>query len=100
MEGKSGLETVLLLVRRTPLPADVKLGELIGPQPRLPLADPLELALLKLDRGQKVERGETDDRRGLRQRAQKIDDPLLELVSRLQRHFEVIRVVRFAHQGD
>jgi hypothetical protein len=100
MEGKSGLETVLLLVRRTPLPADVHLGELIGKQPRLPLADPLELALLNLDRGQTVERGQGDDRRGLRQRAQKIDDALVELVARLQGHFEMIRAVRFAHQGD
>jgi serine/threonine protein kinase len=100
MEGKSGLETVLLLVRRTPLPADVNLSELIGTQPRLPLADPLELALLNLDRGQTVERAQEDDRRGPRQKAQKIDDPLLELVARLQGHFEMIRAVRFAHQGD
>jgi len=28
-----------------------------------------------------------------------IDDPLVQLLGRLRGHFEVIRAVRFAHQG-
>jgi hypothetical protein len=29
-----------------------------------------------------------------------IDEPLLALMERLRQHFEMIRAVRFAHQGD
>jgi hypothetical protein len=99
VEGKSGLETVLLLARRTPLPPEVPLGRLIGEQPRLPLADPFELAVLSLDARQQAEYV-VNDHREVGRRAQKIDDPLLALMGRLQEHFEMIRAVRFAHQGD
>jgi predicted Ser/Thr protein kinase len=99
VEGPSGLETVLLLAGRTPLPPEVSLGRLIGKPPRLPLADPLELAVLSLDARQKVEYA-INDHRGVGSRAQKIDDPLLALMDRLQEHFEMIRAVRFAHRGD
>src|SRR5262249_55345595 len=49
-DDKEGLETVLLLARRTPLPADRRLVKLIGEVPSSKLNDPHELALLSLDR--------------------------------------------------
>jgi hypothetical protein len=38
--------------------------------------------------------------RGPSQDAEEIDDPLLQLMDRLRPHFQGIRAVRFAHQGD
>jgi hypothetical protein len=48
---RGGMETVLLLARRTPLAADVRLGPLIGtvPPPRMRHRD--ELVVLRLDPG-------------------------------------------------
>src|SRR6185369_5269669 len=42
IEGAGGLETILLLARREPLPAGVKFNELFVGLPRAPLPDPRE----------------------------------------------------------
>ncbi len=44
MKGPGGLETVLLLVRRTPLPPGIDLAASIGPLSPSPLRNPLEVA--------------------------------------------------------
>ena len=62
--------------------------------------DPLELAVRGFDAGQPVDFIRLDRHRGLEQEAAEIDDPLLRLMGRLQPHFEVVRAVRFAHEGD
>src|SRR5262249_18011130 len=54
MAGKSGLDTILLLARRDPLPADVNLAQLIGKAPVTRLRDPLEFAIRGGDEGQPV----------------------------------------------
>src|SRR5262249_20941923 len=49
LDKKSGLETVLLLARPTPLPPDVPLARLIGTPAPVPLRHPLELAVRGFD---------------------------------------------------
>jgi serine/threonine-protein kinase len=99
LDAQDGLETVLLLARRTPLSAEVHLADLIGRLPPAPLRHPGELAVRGFDRGQPVDSLNLGQNRGIDKEAAAIDDPLLGLMQRLQEHFEVIRAVRFAHQG-
>ena len=47
MNGAGGLETALLLARRTPLPPDVDLAGLVGTLHRSPLGDPRERSVWK-----------------------------------------------------
>jgi serine/threonine-protein kinase len=99
LDEHDGLETVLLLARRTPLPGDVKLAEVVGKMPVVPLGHPAEVAVRGFDPGgglTEINRGEY---RGFQKGADDIDDPLLKLMGRLRRHFEMVRAVRFAHQG-
>jgi hypothetical protein len=98
-DDKEGLETVLLLVRRTPLPADQSLRKLIGEVPSAKLNDPHELALLSLDRSQAVGKIAISENRGIKKKAEEIDAPMLQLMGRLRDEFELIRAVRFAHRG-
>ena len=55
MKGPGGLETALLLVRRTPLPPSVDLAASIGPLPPSPLRNELEVAKRGFDEGQPIE---------------------------------------------
>jgi hypothetical protein len=97
--GKSGLDTVLLLARKGPLPDDVPLADLVGPLPATKYHAPHEWA---------VRGGDGDEppgtinlgNRGPEDEAEKIDDPLLQVMGRLRPHFEAMRAVRFAHEGN
>jgi hypothetical protein len=101
LNGPSGLETALLLVRRTPLPPDTDLVGLIGRLPSSPLRDPEERAVFFFDSGQQpVEAMDRGEHRGLGEVAKQIDDPLLQLLDRLRPHFELARAVRFAYRGE
>ena len=97
MEGPSGMETILLLARRTPLPKDVKLAELIGELKPTRIDNPREVVVQGIERGQVKQQRELF-RRSARE-ARIIDADLLQLLGRLKPHFELIRAVRFAHQG-
>jgi serine/threonine-protein kinase len=98
IEGSGGLETVLLLARRTPLPADVKLAEVLGRIPPAPLGPDLgEVVMRGFDREQPSVSEDMHRRPG--KQKQDIDDALLHLMGRLRPHFETIRAVQFAHQG-
>jgi hypothetical protein len=99
MQGPSGLETALLLVRRTPVPAETKLADLIGVPPPAPLRDELELAVRGFDPGQPTAALQRGTNRGLAKEAEQIDEPLLQLLERLRPHFELIRAVRFAYKA-
>jgi hypothetical protein len=102
MRGPGGLETAVLLVRASPLPVGTNLAALIDSLPPVPLGDPHEFSVRGCNTGQSVEamnRGE-HRLRGLGTDAQRIDDPLLQLMRRLRPHFDVIRAVRFAYQGE
>jgi predicted Ser/Thr protein kinase len=97
MEGPRGLETVLLLARREPLPADVKLSVLVpGLQPA-PFDNPKEVVVRGRDRGQKVPDEVSLFRRPAK-KAREVDESLLKLMEKLDPHFETIRAVRFAHE--
>jgi hypothetical protein len=98
MKGPSGLESILLLARKTPLPVDVDLREVLGrsPLPVAPLDNPNEVVVRGLDGDQAV--AEVDLFRRPSAKQAEIDDPLLRLLQRCEPHFEMIRAVRFAHQ--
>jgi hypothetical protein len=96
--GKSGLDTILLLARRTPLPADYGLAEVVGRLPPTRAQSPLEWALRGCDRGEEVGSLNRGDNRAPEEEAARIDDPLLRLMDKLGEQFEVLRAVRFAHE--
>jgi hypothetical protein len=100
MEGKSGLETILLLARREPLGREVKLGQVIGRLPPAPFAHPQEVVVRGFDHGQPVDALYVGLNRGGGKEAQEMDHPLLQSMERLREHFDLVRAVRFAHQGD
>jgi hypothetical protein len=101
MGGKSGLDTILLVARRTPLPAEVSLGRVLGKLPATPFHHPQEWALLRgLDAGDEGGLQRAGAHRDPEDEAGEIDHPVVRVMSRLREHFEVIRAVRFAHQGE
>jgi serine/threonine protein kinase len=100
MAGPPGLETALLLVRSTPLPPKIDLAALIGRLPASPLRDPREVAVRGFDPGQPVGALDRGMHRGLAAEAERIDEPLLQVMEKLRPHFDVIRAVRFAYRGE
>jgi hypothetical protein len=102
MTGPGGLETVLLLARRTALPAGTDLAKLAGPLAPSPLRDVREVARGGFDEGQPIEALGAGQHRGIAAEASKIDEPLLKLMERLrtQGQFDVIKPVRFAYRGE
>jgi hypothetical protein len=100
MEGPSGLETALLLARTTPLPKTTDLARLVGRLPPAPLRDPRELAVRGFDPGQPPRSIERGLFRGLGKEAERVDEPLMQLLERLRPHFDLIRAVRFAYRAD
>jgi hypothetical protein len=99
LDDAAGLETVLLLARRTPLPAEQSLARLLGKIPAAELNDPLEVALLSYDSGRRTGTIDWSKNRGIKKKPEEIDAPMLQLMARLAEQFEVIRAVRFAHVG-
>jgi Domain of unknown function (DUF4384) len=101
LDEKNGLETIMLLARRTPLPADASLAELVGPLPlpAAPLGHREEFVLRGGDEGQGVDAVRFDLHRGFQKDLRDIDEPLEQLLGRLHGEFELLRAVRFAHQG-
>ena len=102
MSGPGGLETVLLLSRRAPLPSGVNLAGLVGPLPPAPLRHEREFAVRGFDEGQPTEAVRVGRDRAIAEGVDKIDDPLLRLMERLrtQGPFDVIKAVRFAYRGE
>ncbi len=101
MSGPGGLETVLLLVRRTQLPAGTDLAGLIGSFPSSPLRDLREFAVRGFDEGQPLGAMRMGQHRGIGDEPERVDDPLLQLMERLRSRgpFEAIKAVRFAYRG-
>jgi eukaryotic-like serine/threonine-protein kinase len=102
MKGAGGLETVLLLARRTPLAEGTNLAGLIGPLSPSPLRNELEIAKRGGDEGQPIVTLNVNMHRSIDDETAKIDDPLLQLMERLrtQYQFDVIKAVRFAYRGE
>jgi hypothetical protein len=95
-----GLETVLLLGRRTPLPEDVKLGELLGTLPPARMRARDEFVSLCFDQGQMAASITQALNRGDAAEARENDLPLVQRLERLREHFEVVQALRFAHEGE
>jgi hypothetical protein len=102
MSGPGGLETALLLVRRKPLPAETDLTALVGRLGPSPLRDELVFATRGLDEGQAIEALRAGQHRGIGEEADKIDEPVLQLMERLrtQNQFEVVKAAQFAYRGE
>lgn len=94
---KSGLETVLLLGRRTPLDEGTRLGPLFGTLPVPKVRHRGEVAILGLDGGADSVSTLLSLNRGPEDESRAVDEPLRALMLRLREHFELIRAVRFAH---
>jgi hypothetical protein len=102
MKGPSGLETVLLLARRTALPHGTDLAGLVGRLPPSPLRPEPAFATRGLDEGQPIESLRVGLLRGIGEEADKLDDPLLQLMERMRTHgqFDVIKTAQFAYRGE
>jgi serine/threonine protein kinase len=98
LEGPGGLETVLLLARRTPLPAGLRLGALVEGLPAARAGGHELVERVLLDGRPAPELGR-DEHRGLAEQAREVDGPLDRLMGRLGKHFELVRAVRFAYAG-
>ena len=97
---QGGLETVLLLARRTPLSEDTRLGSLLGTLPTAKMRLRDEVAVLGLGGGFDSVSPLPASKRGAAEEARAADEPLRALMGRLREHFELIRAVRFAHEGE
>jgi hypothetical protein len=93
----SGLETVLLLVRRTALPEGSKPGDILKDLSVPPLRDPGELLMLSLGKDEQQVKTIVAKNRGDDEQARAADQPLLERLRQLGEHFDFVQAVRFAH---
>jgi tRNA A-37 threonylcarbamoyl transferase component Bud32 len=100
VDGHRGLDTILLLVRSTPLENEgVPLRDLIGKLPPSSFVDPREVSWLELAPGQTIARHPKPAlNRGVKLgQSKQLDEPILKLLEQLRPHFELIKAVRFAH---
>lgn len=85
-----GPETVLLLVRRTPLPKEMRIGELIRGLPQRPELDPsVKLATVQFPKAADSSKDDMTAGSQLTAFAQPLKD-----------QFELVHVVHFAHEND
>jgi hypothetical protein len=97
--GKSGLETVLLLARCTPLPPDTQLAKLIS-LPATNLTNHHRVVEFRSDRkAQPFEMSCPLELRGPKE-ALEIPDPLLKLAVALKPHFDYVQAISFAYEGE
>jgi hypothetical protein len=94
----SGLETVLLLARRTHLPTGTQLGPLFAGIAPPSLRNRNEVAVLSLANGADSVSTQLALNRGNEADAQTVDEPLRAAMLKLRDHFELIVAVRFAHE--
>jgi hypothetical protein len=99
MTGPGGLETVLLLAHRTPLPPGTDLAGLAG---QMPLQPELVFTTRGLDEGQPIESRREEPLRWIGEPADTLDHPLLQLMERMrtQGQFDVIKTARFAYRRE
>jgi serine/threonine-protein kinase len=98
MNGRSGLETVLLLARDAPISETLRLEAILRSLGPAPLHERWEVIVRGQDGDHDVEPLALFRRRKVQ--VKEIDDPLLRLMERLRPHVDMVRAVRFAHEGD
>ena len=97
---QGGMETVLFLIRKTPLPEGTSVGKLIGDLPSpVPVREPAELAVFEVKDKAKSVTTVVSQARGDQAAAKAADEPLKAMLLRLSPHFDLVRAVRFAHVG-
>jgi len=107
--SEPGLETVLLLTRRNPLPADVKLASLIALAKREPVlqrssnsgspkseASNKSVTFIKMTRA-KTDVSVIDDGKPQSDIVTYTEEPLVSILMHLKPHFDLIQAVQFAH---
>src|SRR5262249_43146045 len=82
-----GMETVLLLARRTPLGANTRLDSLLAAPPPAKVRRPDEVLVLALDRGAGAATALAARNRGPEEEARATEAPLRDLLARLRDHF-------------
>jgi tRNA A-37 threonylcarbamoyl transferase component Bud32 len=96
MVGHSGLESVVLLVRRLPLHTNTDLGPLFRGLPPSPLKHDKEFYVMRFPWG--MAPGLTSPSGTARNRIE--PDEFDRILIKIQSHFDLVRIVRFAHVGD
>ncbi len=96
-----GLETILVLVRAQPWPAGVTLREVLGRERTQPTRtmSSTEMRIRGGDSGESFHAVHIDRNRGVELDLAAIDDPLDQLLRRLEKHAVSLRALGFAHQG-
>jgi hypothetical protein len=94
-----GMDTVLLLARKTPMPADVTLANLLGTVPSAAPGQPGEVVIRGFNQGQQADEVARDLNRGCHAEVEKTERRLLLIMDQLKDHFELIRAVQFSRVG-
>ena len=97
---QSGMETVMMLARREPLDAKMSLGSLLNLPPPPKMQHREELVGFSVNRGEDSVTTFVSKNRGSEEAARTADEQVKSLMLRLREHFDLIRVVRFAHEGE
>jgi predicted Ser/Thr protein kinase len=119
MEGESGLETIILMARETPLPSDVRLDHELGPIKPAPLRNPNEYSIRTINRVDPralppekmreglfepsrgmlaLERDLKSEHRGPKKEAEELDEPVVKLMRKMSKHFDLVLTIRFAYK--
>jgi hypothetical protein len=98
IDNTPGLDTLVLLARKEPLPAGFNLAARLGPMPPAPLdpRNPKEVVIRGYNDGTEAVEVRLDVDRAP-EAMEQINNQLLQLMDRLKDDFELIRVVGFAH---
>jgi tRNA A-37 threonylcarbamoyl transferase component Bud32 len=100
-DDNAGLETILALARRTPLPPGDSVAGLIGKLPANRYVSPTENTYQTFRDGKLIHerpKNWVSGPRGIKGKAAtELEDAVLLAVKRLSPHFELIQAVRFAH---
>ncbi len=97
----TGMETVLFLVRTTPLPEGTSVGKLMGDAPPpVAVRDAQELVILEVRDHADSVTSLVSKNRGDEREAAAADEPLKAMLLRLSPHFDLVRAVRFAHVAE
>ena len=99
IEGVTGMETAIVLVRKKPHPPIEKLTEQWSLPPMFEFNTPREMVTYYLDANSTEPSIQHSVYRGLGKNSSKIDDPVLDLMERLQDEFDLAKIVRVAHVG-
>lgn len=95
---KGGIETVMMLARREPLDANMSLGSLLSSLQPPKVRHPEELVGFGLNQGAESVSTLFSSNRTTDEDSRTADESVKSMMLRLREHFELIRVVRFAHE--